>query len=172
MKSIAARVTLLTAILVLAACGSIGRKQHGPVAAPPAQRTLPDGTSAKSSAGARGGGLNLVGRCTQREIDGFAEDANIHVSNGEVRELNWLITIGKRGSCRFRADQFRQTRTSPTVEMLARDGSGCKLMMWGDPRRITLAHAGCATYCSKGIYDKAWPVMFDPLTGRCADAER
>lgn len=137
---------------------------------PPAQQVSPDGRAIAPAR--RGAGMNLVGHCAQREVDGFAEDARVQVSNGEVRDLSWMIQVGRQGSCRFEAAQFRQTRTSPTVELMARDGSGCKLMMWGDPRRITLAHAGCASYCTPGIYDKAWPVMFDPKNGRCADTER
>jgi len=161
---------MAAALATLAACGSTSSRRSGPVAAPPMQRTLPSGAAVKAAP--RGDGLNLVGRCAQREVDGFAEDASLQLTRGEVRELNWSITIGKRGSCQFRGEEFRQTKTSPTVEMLARDGSGCKLMVWGDPRRITLAHAGCAKFCSPGVYDQAWPVMFDPRTGRCADTER
>jgi hypothetical protein len=162
-----------TLFAAVAGCGMLPGRSAGPgaapVQAPPAQRATPDGRRLSAP---RGSGLSLVGQCKQRELDGFAEDATVQVANGEVRALSWMITVGKRGTCRFEAGQFRQTRTSPTVELTARDGSGCKLMMWGDPRRITLAHAGCARFCTPGIYDQAWPVMFDPATGRCADIER
>jgi hypothetical protein len=33
---------------------------------------------------------------------------------------------------------------------------------------VTLAHAGCEKFCNGGIYDKAWPVMFEPSGGGCA----
>jgi hypothetical protein len=35
-----------------------------------------------------------------------------------------------------------------------------------------MAHAGCQRRCSAGIYEQAWPVMFDPRTGTCAKLER
>ena len=108
------------------------------------------------------GAISINGQCKQTERDGYAEDATVKVSRGTVTELKWKITVPKRGTCRFNASQFKQTKTSPTVELLARNGSGCKLLMWSDVRRVTLAHAGCAKFCTRGVYDKAWPVMFNP----------
>ncbi|MCY1293890.1 hypothetical protein D9M70_431630 [compost metagenome] len=48
------------------------------------------------------------------------------------------------------------------------EDSGCKLMVWQDPRRVTLAHANCQQRCTPGIYEQAWPVMFEPGSGGCA----
>ncbi|MEZ5738719.1 MAG: hypothetical protein R3E68_04110 [Burkholderiaceae bacterium] len=160
------RLAMLLALgLVVAACDNlplIGR-DRGPSARPPVQ-------APPSATGSRG--MTLAGHCDQREIDGYAENARLDLRNGTVHELSWNIQVGRRGSCRFSFDQFRQTHTDPVVQLLARNGSGCRLMVWGDPRRITLAHASCATFCSPGVYDKAWPVMFDPQSGKCADTER
>jgi hypothetical protein len=86
--------------------------------------------------------------------------------------MSWQLWVGRRGSCRFEHADFRQVRSRPHIELLARDGSGCKLMVWQDPRRITLAHAGCQRRWSGGIYDQAWPVMFDPRSGACARTDR
>jgi hypothetical protein len=44
-------------------------------------------------------------------------------------------------------------------------------MIWQDGRRVTLGHAGCERRCSPGIADDAWPVMFDPRTGSCAQVQ-
>jgi hypothetical protein len=112
--------------------------------------------------------INLQGQCSQTEDDGFREQATLKVSNNQVQALEWQLWVGKRGSCRFDHTEFRQVQSRPHIEMHARDGSGCKLMVWQDPRRVTLAHAGCEKRCTPGIYDKAWPVMFEPATGRCA----
>jgi hypothetical protein len=112
--------------------------------------------------------INLQGQCAQAEDDGFREQATLKVSNNQVQALEWQLWVGKRGSCRFDHTEFRQVQSRPHIEMHARDGSGCKLMVWQDPRRVTLAHAGCEKRCTPGIYDKAWPVMFEPATGRCA----
>lgn len=116
--------------------------------------------------------IDVDGRCAQTEEDGFREDATLLVRANEVRAMSWKLWVGRRGSCRFEHADFRQVRSRPHIELLARDGSGCKLMVWQDPRRITLAHAGCQRRCSAGIYDEAWPVMFDPRSGACARTDR
>ena len=85
-----------------------------------------------------------------------------------VQALSWRLWVGSRGSCSFEQSEFRQTRLRPHIELAARDGSGCKLMVWQEPRRVTLAHAGCERHCTPGIYEQAMPVMFDPATGGCA----
>lgn len=112
--------------------------------------------------------ITVSGRCAQTEEDGFREDATLVVRNNEVQSVNWQLWVGKRGSCTFRQADFRQTQFRPHIEMTANDGSGCKLMVWQDPRRITLAHTGCQRRCSPGIYEEAWPVMFDPASGACS----
>ncbi len=112
--------------------------------------------------------IDLDGVCTQTEEDGFREDARLSVRDNRVTALAWQLQVGRSGSCRFEQADFRQTKRKPHIELLARDGSGCRLMIWQEPRRVTLAHAGCENRCTPGIYDQAWPVMFDPGTGRCA----
>lgn len=112
--------------------------------------------------------IDLAGRCTQAEDDGFREQATLDVRDNRVEALSWQLWVGRRGSCRFDLEEFRQTRSRPSIELQARDGSGCRLMIWQEPRRVTLAHAGCEQRCTPGIYDDAWPVMFEPTTGRCA----
>lgn len=102
------------------------------------------------------------------EDDGFREDATLVVRSNVVQTVAWQLWVGKRGGCTFRQEEFRQTQQRPHIEMTAVDGSGCKLLVWQDPRRITLAHNGCQRRCSPGIYEEAWPVMFDPATGACS----
>jgi hypothetical protein len=112
--------------------------------------------------------IDLAGRCAQTEEDGFREDARLTVRDNRVDELSWQLWAGRRGSCRFELADFRQVRSRPSIELRARDGSACKLMVWQEPRRVTLAHAGCEAFCTPGISDEAWPVMFEPRTGGCA----
>ena len=112
--------------------------------------------------------IDLDGICAQTEDDGFREQATLRVRDNLVQALSWQIWVGRRGSCSFELAEFQQTRRRPHVELAARDGSGCRLMIWQDPRRVTLAHSGCERRCTPGIYDQAWPVMFDPATGACA----
>jgi hypothetical protein len=125
-----------------------------------ARRPVPDRT------------IDLDARCAQSEDDGFREEASLRVRDSQVQAFSWQLWVGRRGSCRFDLADFRQVRSRPHIELLARDGSGCKLMVWQDPRRITMAHAGCQRRCSAGIYEQAWPVMFDPRTGACAKLDR
>ncbi len=112
--------------------------------------------------------IDLDGACVQTEEDGFREDAHLNVRDNRVLALDWTLQVGRRGSCSFRQADFRQTKSRPHIELVARDGSSCRLMIWQEPRRITLAHNGCESRCTPGIYEQAWPVMFDPQTGRCA----
>lgn len=141
------------ALAVLAGCGIVGdRSGVGRGATPIADQRI-----------------ELAGRCSQQDVDGFGENAVLDVTNNQVTALRWTIRVGKRGTCTFNGEDFRQVKSRPHIELLARDGSGCKLMVWQDPRRVTMGHAGCERWCSpRTIYDKAWPVMFDPRTGGCA----
>ena len=111
--------------------------------------------------------IDLAGRCAQIEDDGYREDATLRVEDNIVRALSWRLSA-RRGACRFELAEFRQTRRRPHIELQATDGSGCKLMVWQAPQQVTLAHAGCESRCTGTIYDEAWPVLFDPGTGRCA----
>jgi hypothetical protein len=112
--------------------------------------------------------IDLAGRCAQTEEDGFREDATLDVRDNRVETLSWQLWVGQRGSCRFELQEFRQVRSRPSIELAARDGSACRLMVWQEPRRVTLAHAGCEARCTPGIYEEAWPVMFEPGSGACA----
>lgn len=172
---------LVSLAVVVAGCSSpLIRKGPGPAPAPGTGVKKPGGATVDLGkpgrklprAGRRGRGISLVGSCKQTERDGYAEDAKVRVVGGTVTQLDWRIKIPRKGSCRFDGNKFRQTKTSPSVELLAKDGSGCKLLMWTDPRRVTLAHSNCAKFCTRGAYGKAWPVMFNPKSGRCADTRR
>lgn len=112
--------------------------------------------------------INMSGTCKRTEEDGFREDAVVRVSHNAVQTLSWKLWVSRKGSCRFDLEQFKQVQQTPHIELHAVDGGGCKLMVWQDPRRITLAHARCEKYCTPGIYEQAWPVLFDPRNGGCA----
>jgi hypothetical protein len=112
--------------------------------------------------------ITIDAHCAEREEDGFREDARLVVDDNHVRALDWQLWVGRRGTCRFVLADFRQTRERPQVELRAKDGSGCKLFVWQEPGRVTLAHADCEARCTAGIYDEAWPVLFDASSGSCA----
>lgn len=114
--------------------------------------------------------IDLSGRCDQTEEDGFREQARLQVQANQVRALSWRIDVGRRGSCQFELDDFRQVRSRPSIELVERAGGSCRLMVWQVPGRVTLAHVGCDHHCTPGIYEQAWPVMFDVPGGDCAKA--
>ena len=115
------------------------------------------------------GAITLQGSCSQTDDDGFREQVTLNVRNSAVQALAWRIWVGRKGTCSFELNEFQQTRTRPHIELQARDRSGCKLMVYQDPRRVTLAHAGCERRCTGGVQDEAWPVMFNPRSGGCGD---
>ena len=112
--------------------------------------------------------INLAGQCARTEDDGFREQASVRIVDNRVEQLSWQLWVGRKGSCRFEGADFQQTKFRPSIEMVARDGSGCRLLVWQDPRRVTVAHNGCERRCTPGIYESAWPVMFEPRGGGCA----
>jgi|GEM_PF-202461 len=158
-------------MLILAGCSNIpflDGRSDAPAPTPKAAEPAPSATPKLPKR--EKGTINLVGNCDQREVDGFEESAQVVVENSVVRDLTWKMKIGRKGSCSFEGAKFKQVRVKPSITLESVDGSGCKLLMWSDPRRITLAHSNCAKYCTPTkVYDKAWPVMFDPNSGGCAD---
>jgi hypothetical protein len=113
--------------------------------------------------------ITIAAHCAGSEEDGFREDARLVVDDNRVKTIDWTLWVGQRGMCRFDLADFRQTREKPQIELAAKDGSGCKLLVWQEPGHVTLAHADCEARCTPGIYEQAWPVLFDPSSGRCAD---
>jgi hypothetical protein len=167
------------AALLAAACGSLGSIGEPAPSSPAAPELPPSATRpgksapAPKAAGRRGphadARIELAGRCNQVDVDGFGENAILDVRNNTVTALNWSIKVGRKGTCTFKGTDFRQTKSRPHIELVSRDGSGCKLMIWQEPRRVTLGHQGCARWCSPAsISEDAYPVMFDPRTGGCA----
>jgi len=159
----------LLAIFLCAACEDMFVSK-----APPAyQRPLPAPYQAKQPEVARATPIapheiDIAGSCKRTEEDGFREDATVRVSHNAVQTLTWKLWVSRRGWCHFDLSEFKQVQQTPHIELHAIDGSGCTLMVWQDPRRITLAHARCEKHCTPGIYDEAWPVLFDPRSGGCA----
>ncbi|MHA6906760.1 hypothetical protein ACJBUE_03755 [Ralstonia syzygii subsp. celebesensis] len=149
--------------VVLTACSSIPL----PLPSLPSLPTI--GKPSAPSAPIADRRIDLSGYCSQTEEDGFREQAVLTVADNNVSALQWQLWVGRRGSCRFDLSTFEQTKRRPSIELRERSGScSCKLMVWQDPRRVTLAHANCEAHCTPGIYEEAWPVMFDPQTGQCA----
>lgn len=140
------QMAALGPLMVVAACAST----------PPARPVMSDRP------------ITLHGQCSITEEDGFREQARLRVVNNRIEALSWQLWVGSRGGCRFELADFRQVRERPSIELVERSGGACRLLVWQSDARITLAHAGCEQQCAPGIYEEAWPVMFDPRTGDCA----
>ncbi|MDO4232941.1 MAG: hypothetical protein Q4D19_12490 [Lautropia sp.] len=163
------RTILLVAVAALAACTTPVLRKPSRQAKPAVTKPAP----ARSASKAPSAGLqDFAGVCKQKELDGFAEDARLSVTAGRVRELDWKVKVGRRGQCNFNLNGFTQTKSSPHIELTSLRNRACRLMVYQEPRRVTLAHAGCASQCTNGVAEEAWPVMFNPKTGGCASLDR
>ena len=130
-----------------------GRDPAPPPPAPPPAAELPVA------------GLNLNGNCVAKEETGYAENVRVTVAGGQVRALDARIDIPKRGSCRYQLAEFRQTRQTPFVELLARSNSACAVRIWQQGDRITLAPTDCEEKCTRGAFEYAWPVQLNAAGG-------
>ncbi|WP_029045673.1 hypothetical protein [Cupriavidus sp. amp6] len=160
---------LLAVLLGTAACVPLPVAQRRPPPPPPAAPVAEAPPPKARAAPIAHKTITIAGACKRTEEDGFREDALMDVTANKVEALTWKLWVSRRGSCEFNLVQFRQVRTTPHIELHAIDGSQCKLLVWQDPRRVTLAHNRCEKYCTPGIYEQAWPVLFDPKSGNCAE---
>lgn len=171
MKSTTVAKPALLALFLCVGCAPLQERvdRSPPLAGPTvnADKTYPPAPQARATPIAARE-INMAGACKRTEEDGFREDAVVRVSRNAVQTLTWKLWVSRKGSCQFDLAQFKQVQQTPHIELHAVDGGGCKLMVWQDPRRITLAHAKCEKYCTPGIYEQAWPVLFDPKSGACA----
>ena len=112
--------------------------------------------------------LNIGADCTIRDERGYAEAIKLLVANGQVSQLEVRITVPKRGSCSFQLADFRQTRTAPHVELVARSGSRCATRMWYQQNRFTVAFSDCPEMCTpRGTVDYIWPIELRLSDGAC-----
>jgi hypothetical protein len=158
----------LLAAAMCAGCAELPRATRPALQAPPTAKEAPPAPQARATP-ITPHEIDLAGACRRTEDDGFREDAEVRVSHNNVQALKWKLWVSRRGSCQFDLSDFRQVKQTPHIELEAIDGSKCTLMVWQDPRRITLAHARCEKHCTPGIYEQAWPVLFDPKSGSCAE---
>ena len=112
--------------------------------------------------------LNIQADCTSRDERGYTEKIKLSVANGLVSQLEARITVPKRGSCSFQLADFRQTRSAPHVELVARSGSRCATRMWYQQNRFTVAFSDCIGMCTpRGTADYIWPIELRLSDGAC-----
>lgn len=112
-------------------------------------------------------GISLRANCSGKDETGYTENIQLDVSNGTVNRFDARIEVPRRGSCKFGMAEFRQTRTAPHVEMLARSGSECAVRIWQQNERVTAAVSDCSEMCTRGAFEYVWPIELDAQTGSC-----
>lgn len=112
--------------------------------------------------------ITLDARCDGTGPTGLVESARLHVTASRVQALAWRIDGGARGRCQFDFIDFDQRQARPHIELISRKAPSCKLMIWRDPRHVTLSHAGCERVCPAAVLSDALPIIFDPASGGCA----
>jgi hypothetical protein len=139
-----------------------------PAPAAPARAPLAAPTTGKAPAPIPDRALNIQADCTSRDELGYAEAIKLSVANGLVSRLEARITVPKRGACSFQLADFRQTRTAPHVELVARSGSSCATRMWYQQNRFTVAFSDCTEMCTpRGTVDYIWPIELRLSDGSC-----
>ncbi len=182
----AALVAVVTALL--AGCLQVSRESvREPVAAvdrPPAAEPVEPGATqppaasqpplaarsvALAHARAPARPLSLRADCSGRDSNGYAERIALNVSNGLVDYLDANVEVPRQGSCSFRLAQFRQTKRTPFVELLAlREGSRCAVRIWTQGDRVTVAPTDCQEMCaSPRAFESVWPIALSARTGSC-----
>jgi len=109
--------------------------------------------------------LNLAHECRFKNITGYNGDTHLNVAESKVRHFDAHVNIPRRGRCNFENKDFTQVREAPHVELAAADG--CKIRMWEQGRKFTVAFADCKTHCSGNAADYLWPILVDKPSGKC-----
>jgi hypothetical protein len=112
-------------------------------------------------------GLTVKGNCVGRDESGYAENVQLDVRDGQVRQFDARIDVPKRGSCRFQLAEFQQTRQTPHVELAARSNATCVIRMWQQGDRVTVTAAECPEKCARGAFEYVWPIQLNRSTGGC-----
>jgi hypothetical protein len=147
---------------------SLGTKPAGPAPAVPERPPIAAPTTGRAPAPIPDRALKIQADCTSRDERGYAEAIKLSVANGLVSQFEARITVPKRGSCSFRLADFRQTRSAPHVELVARSGSRCATRMWYQQNRFTVAFSDCIEMCTpRGTADYIWPIELRLSDGAC-----
>ena len=111
--------------------------------------------------------ITLAMRCAAMDERHHTVQADVDVAAGTVRYLRARIAE-PTGACEFALPDFRQVKTQPSIELRARDGSGCTLRLWEQGPQVTLAYSGCDAYCQpRQAFSEMLPILFDRRVGRC-----
>ncbi|MCB1889388.1 MAG: hypothetical protein KDH20_17405, partial [Rhodocyclaceae bacterium] len=109
--------------------------------------------------------LDLAHECRFKNVTGYNGDAKVHVAGSKVSHFAAHVNIPRRGRCNFEHADFKQVREAPHVELAS--NNGCKVRMWEQGRKFTVAFADCNKHCSGSAADYLWPILVDKPSGKC-----
>ncbi|MDO8932358.1 MAG: hypothetical protein Q7U97_08200 [Rhodocyclaceae bacterium] len=110
--------------------------------------------------------LNVRTNCNFRDHTGYRGRLDLQVKDADVRRFRAEVNIPKRGTCRFDLKDFQQAGTSPAT--LANGADECKVRVWEQENRVTVAFRDCQAQCSGESFDYLWPILVDAKTGKCS----
>lgn len=111
--------------------------------------------------------LNAKASCSFKDETGYRGRLRLDVKEAAVKRLEASVDVPKRGSCRFKLADFRQTDSQPAVVLAARKGD-CKIRLWEQEDQVTVAFRDCRVECSGDSVDYLWPILVDNRKGSCS----
>jgi hypothetical protein len=111
--------------------------------------------------------LNVKTNCSFRDQTGYRGRLDIQVKEADVRRFRAEVNIPKRGTCRFDLKEFEQADKAP-VALAKTNGDECKVRVWEQQDRVTVAFRDCQAQCSGESFDYLWPILVDAKTGKCS----
>lgn len=105
-------------------------------------------------------------RCSFRNETGYNGSSSASIEAGVVRALATRVEVPGRGSCDFAWGGFRQTQTTPSIELVHADR--CTVRVWQQGQQLTVSYSNCAARCTgEETFKYVWPVLVDLRRGRC-----
>lgn len=111
--------------------------------------------------------LNVKTNCSFRDHTGYRGHLDLQVEDADVRRFRAEVNIPKHGACRFDLRDFQQAGTSP-VALAKAGGDECRVRVWEQQGRVTVAFRDCQAQCSGESFDYLWPILVDARTGKCS----
>lgn len=155
---------LLTAAALLAASCATPPPPPPPPAPPPKVEPAPPPPPPKVET-PKAKTLDLSHECRFKNITGYNGDAKVKVSESKVSHFTAHVNIPRRGTCNFEHVDFKQVREAPHVELAS--AKGCKVRMWEQGPKFTVAFADCNKHCTGNAADYLWPILVDKPSGNC-----
>ena len=111
--------------------------------------------------------LNVTSQCTHQDEIGTRTRLSLVVETARVHTFDAEVSMKGRGTCRFELGEFEQVETLPQVVLRHRRHGGCRVRMWEEGARVTVAFNSCAKSCEGKAFDYLWPIVVETKSGRC-----